>query len=58
MATSFGEDPARTTPEDFFGTFDLFLQSFKDAKTDNENIRKKKEEEEKRQKHEKEVIPI
>ena len=52
---SFGEDPARTTPEDLFGTFDLFLQSFHEAKTDNENLRKKKDDDERRAKREKEV---
>lgn len=55
VAMSFGEDPARTTPEDLFGTFDLFLQSFHEAKTDNENLRKKKEDDERRAKREKEM---
>ncbi|XP_071505919.1 disheveled-associated activator of morphogenesis 2-like [Diadema antillarum] len=50
MAKSFGEDATKVTPEDLFGTFDLFLQSFRDARLDNENIRKKKEEEERRAK--------
>lgn len=56
VATSFGEDPVKTTPEELFGTFDLFLQSFRDAKLDNENIRKKREEEEKRARMEKERL--
>ncbi|XP_041469305.1 disheveled-associated activator of morphogenesis 1-A-like isoform X2 [Lytechinus variegatus] len=55
VAKSFGEDPTKITPEELFGTFDLFLQSFHEAKTDNENIRKKKEEDERRAKREKEM---
>ncbi|XP_022097351.1 disheveled-associated activator of morphogenesis 1-A-like isoform X2 [Acanthaster planci] len=44
----FGEDPAKMTAEEFFSTFDAFVQSFIEAKIDNENMRKKQEEEEKR----------
>ncbi|XP_038047019.1 disheveled-associated activator of morphogenesis 1-A-like [Patiria miniata] len=44
----FGEDPAKTTAEEFFSTFDSFIQAFIEAKIDNENMRKKQEEEEKR----------
>lgn len=35
-------------PDEFFGIFDTFLQSFAEAKQDLENMRKKKEEEERR----------
>lgn len=35
-------------PDEFFGIFDTFLQSFTEAKQDLENMRKKKEEEERR----------
>ncbi|KAJ8290311.1 hypothetical protein GJAV_G00011290 [Gymnothorax javanicus] len=44
----FGEDPVRMQPDEFFGIFDQFLQSFAEAKQENENIRRRKEEEEKR----------
>ena len=51
----FGEDPAKMTAEEFFSTFDTFIQSFIEAKIDNENMRKKQEEEEKRARIEAEV---
>lgn len=35
-------------PDEFFGIFNTFLQSFAEAKQDLENMRKKKEEEERR----------
>ncbi|KAJ8288982.1 hypothetical protein COCON_G00016410 [Conger conger] len=44
----FGEDSTRMQPDEFFGIFEQFLQSFSEAKQDNENIRRRKEEEEKR----------
>uniref|UniRef100_A0A8C5FP99 Disheveled-associated activator of morphogenesis 1 n=1 Tax=Gadus morhua TaxID=8049 RepID=A0A8C5FP99_GADMO len=48
----FGEDPAKMQPDEFFGIFDQFLQSFSEAQQENENIRKRKEEEERRAKME------
>ncbi|KAM5165283.1 disheveled-associated activator of morphogenesis 2 [Mantella aurantiaca] len=44
----FGEMDGRMQPDEFFGMFDTFLQSFSEAKQDLENMRKKKEEEERR----------
>uniref|UniRef100_A0A2D4I6E3 FH2 domain-containing protein n=1 Tax=Micrurus lemniscatus lemniscatus TaxID=129467 RepID=A0A2D4I6E3_MICLE len=44
----FGESEGRMQPDEFFGIFDTFLQSFTEAKQDLENMRKKKEEEERR----------
>ncbi|XP_077341514.1 disheveled-associated activator of morphogenesis 2 [Lithobates pipiens] len=44
----FGEVDGRMQPDEFFGIFDTFLQSFSEAKQDLENMRKKKEEEERR----------
>ncbi|KAG7461289.1 hypothetical protein MATL_G00208490 [Megalops atlanticus] len=44
----FGEDPARMQADEFFGIFDQFLQSFAEAKLENESIRRRKEEEERR----------
>ncbi|XP_041107066.1 disheveled-associated activator of morphogenesis 2-like isoform X1 [Polyodon spathula] len=44
----FGEDEGRMQPDEFFGIFDTFLQSFSDAQQDLENMRRKKEEEERR----------
>ncbi|XP_056424612.1 disheveled-associated activator of morphogenesis 2 isoform X2 [Hyla sarda] len=44
----FGESEGKMQPDEFFGIFDLFLQSFSEAKQDLENMRKKKEEEERR----------
>ncbi|XP_076024103.1 disheveled-associated activator of morphogenesis 1b isoform X2 [Genypterus blacodes] len=48
----FGEDPGRMQPDEFFGIFDQFLQSFAEAQQENENMRKRKEEEERRAKME------
>jgi dishevelled associated activator of morphogenesis len=45
----FGEDPKATQPEEFFGTFDLFLTSFSTARGENEKFKRMKEDEEKRQ---------
>ncbi|KFQ85529.1 Disheveled-associated activator of morphogenesis 2, partial [Phoenicopterus ruber ruber] len=44
----FGESEGKMQPDEFFGIFDTFLQSFAEAKQDLENMRKKKEEEERR----------
>ncbi|KAK6488676.1 disheveled-associated activator of morphogenesis 2-like isoform X1 [Huso huso] len=44
----FGEDEGRMQPDEFFGIFDMFLQSFSDAHQDLQNMRCKKEEEERR----------
>lgn len=52
----FGEDPSKMTLEEFFQIFDVFIQSFSEAKLDNINIRKKREEEEKRARMEAERI--
>ncbi|XP_063855230.1 disheveled-associated activator of morphogenesis 1-like [Scylla paramamosain] len=46
----FGEDAKTTQPEDFFGTFDSFIDTFREAKRDLENMRKKEEEEERKKK--------
>lgn len=35
-------------PDEFFGIFDIFLQSFNEARQDLENMQRRKEEEEKR----------
>lgn len=48
----FGEDASKMQPDEFFGIFDQFLQSFSEAQQENENIRKRKEEEERRAKME------
>lgn len=44
----FGEDADKMQPDEFFGIFDQFLQSFAEARQENENIRRRKEEEERR----------
>ncbi|KAG7457379.1 disheveled-associated activator of morphogenesis 1-like isoform X1, partial [Solea senegalensis] len=46
----FGEDASKMQPDEFFGIFDQFLQSFAEAQQENENMRKRKEEEERRAK--------
>ncbi|KAL3267040.1 hypothetical protein HHI36_011182 [Cryptolaemus montrouzieri] len=48
----FGEEPANTQPDEFFGVFDSFLNSFSEARQDNENMKRRQEEEEKRAKQE------
>uniref|UniRef100_A0A8C3AH64 Dishevelled associated activator of morphogenesis 1b n=1 Tax=Cyclopterus lumpus TaxID=8103 RepID=A0A8C3AH64_CYCLU len=48
----FGEDASKMQPDEFFGIFDQFLQSFSEAQQENENLRKRKEEEERRAKME------
>ncbi|XP_051500629.1 disheveled-associated activator of morphogenesis 1-like isoform X2 [Myxocyprinus asiaticus] len=44
----FGEDSNKMQPDEFFGIFDQFLQSFAEARQENENMRRRKEEEERR----------
>ncbi|XP_077476468.1 disheveled-associated activator of morphogenesis 2 isoform X2 [Stigmatopora argus] len=44
----FGEDEGRMQPDEFFGIFDTFLQSFSEARQDLENMRRRKDEEERR----------
>ncbi|XP_069464849.1 disheveled-associated activator of morphogenesis 2 isoform X1 [Ambystoma mexicanum] len=44
----FGESEGKMQPDEFFGIFDTFLQSFSEAKLDLEAMRKRKEEEERR----------
>ncbi|XP_051510565.1 disheveled-associated activator of morphogenesis 1b isoform X2 [Myxocyprinus asiaticus] len=44
----FGEDSNKMQPDEFFGIFDQFLQSFAEARQENENVRRRKEEEERR----------
>ncbi|XP_049621280.1 disheveled-associated activator of morphogenesis 2 [Suncus etruscus] len=44
----FGEHDSKMQPDEFFGIFDTFLQSFLEARQDLEAMRKKKEEEERR----------
>lgn len=44
----FGEDAEKMQPDEFFGIFDQFLQSFAEARQENENMRRRKEEEERR----------
>ncbi|XP_061668597.1 disheveled-associated activator of morphogenesis 1-like isoform X2 [Syngnathoides biaculeatus] len=48
----FGEDASKMQPDEFFGIFDQFLQSFGEAQQENENMRRRKEEEERRAKME------
>lgn len=51
----FSEDASKMQPDEFFGIFDQFLQSFSEARQENENMRKRKEEEERRAKMEAQV---
>ncbi|XP_047677115.1 disheveled-associated activator of morphogenesis 2 isoform X1 [Tachysurus fulvidraco] len=44
----FGEEQVNMQPDEFFGIFDTFLQSFNEARQDLENMQRRKEEEEKR----------
>ncbi|KAL4641813.1 disheveled-associated activator of morphogenesis 1-like isoform X1 [Arapaima gigas] len=44
----FGEDDGKMQPDEFFGIFDQFLQSFAEAKQENENMQRRKEEEQRR----------
>lgn len=51
----FGEETSKMQPDEFFGIFDQFLQSFTEAQQENENMRKRKEEEERRARMEAQV---
>ncbi|RXN16360.1 disheveled-associated activator of morphogenesis 2-like protein [Labeo rohita] len=44
----FGEEESCMQPDEFFGIFDVFLQSFSEARHDLENMQRRKEEEERR----------
>lgn len=44
----FGEEERRMQPDEFFGIFDTFLQSFTEARQDLENMQRRKDEEERR----------
>lgn len=44
----FGEEEGRMQPDEFFGIFDTFLQSFSEARQDLENMQRRKDEEERR----------
>uniref|UniRef100_A0A672SSW4 Dishevelled associated activator of morphosis 2 n=1 Tax=Sinocyclocheilus grahami TaxID=75366 RepID=A0A672SSW4_SINGR len=44
----FGEEEGCMQPDEFFGIFDIFLQSFSEARHDLENMQRRKEEEERR----------
>uniref|UniRef100_A0A667XZP1 Dishevelled associated activator of morphosis 2 n=1 Tax=Myripristis murdjan TaxID=586833 RepID=A0A667XZP1_9TELE len=44
----FGEEHGRMQPDEFFGIFDTFLQSFSEARQDLENMQRRKDEEERR----------
>ncbi|KAJ3096868.1 hypothetical protein HDU97_005466 [Phlyctochytrium planicorne] len=49
LVTLYGEDPKTTTPEEFFGIFFKFVQSFNAAKNDNEQAVAKAVEAEKKE---------
>lgn len=53
----FGEDDGRIQPDDFFGIFDAFLQSFSDARHDLVTSQRRREEEERRARMEATVRP-
>uniref|UniRef100_A0A8C9R826 Dishevelled associated activator of morphosis 2 n=1 Tax=Scleropages formosus TaxID=113540 RepID=A0A8C9R826_SCLFO len=44
----FGEELGKMQPDEFFGIFDTFLQSFSEARQDLENMQRRKDEEERR----------
>uniref|UniRef100_A0A1A8GST9 Dishevelled associated activator of morphogenesis 2 n=1 Tax=Nothobranchius korthausae TaxID=1143690 RepID=A0A1A8GST9_9TELE len=44
----FGEEEGRMQPDEFFGIFDTFLQSFSEARQDLDNMQRRKDEEERR----------
>lgn len=50
----FGED-SKSQPDDFFGLLTEFLETFSNAKKDNEVSKKKKEDEERRKRMEQDV---
>ena len=54
----FCEDPTTTQSDEFFGIFDVYVQSLQEAKQENDNVRRKKEEEEKIAKQHQEVLKI
>ncbi len=54
----FGEDAEKMQPDEFFGIFDQFLQSFAEARQENENMRRRKEEEERRARMEAQVCEV
>ena len=37
----FCEDPATSQSDEFFGVFDIYITSMNEARTENENIRRK-----------------
>ena len=43
----FCEDPATSQSDEFFGVFDVYITSLSEARSENDNIRRKREEEEK-----------
>lgn len=51
----FAENPKNMQPDEFFGIFVEFMETFKSAKAENEAARKKKDEDERRRKMEHEV---
>lgn len=51
----FGEDPKKTTPDEFFGVFDQFISSLNHSAGQNRRRQKIKEEEAKRIKIENQV---
>lgn len=55
VTKAYGEDPASSEPDEFFGIFDTFLTSFAEAKRENERIKKQREEEAKRARLEEQV---
>lgn len=55
MTALFGEDPKKTTPDEFFGVFDQFLSSLNHSAGQNRRRQKIKEEEAKRIKIENQV---
>ncbi len=54
----FGEDAEKMQPDEFFGIFDQFLQSFAEARQENKNMRRRKEEEERRARMEAQVCEV
>ena len=52
----FCEDPATSQSDEFFGVFDVYITSLSEARSENDNIRRRREEEEKIAKQHQEVI--
>ena len=44
----FGEEQGSMQPDEFFGIFDIFLESFVEARRDLENMQRRRDEEERR----------